>query len=363
MSGLALADIHHAYGALPVLRGVSVAVPQGTVMGLLGPSGCGKTTLLRVAAGLEPLQRGRVQVGGETVADARTGGALPPERRGVGLMFQDYALFPHLTVAQNVGFGLAGADAGRTEWVRRSLARLGLEDLAGRYPHTLSGGQQQRVALLRALAPEPRVLLLDEPFASLDVTLRAQIRTETLELIKETGIATLIVTHDPEEAMFMSDELLVMGQGVLVQRGTPLDLYQTPANAFVADLFGPVNRIESEARRGQAETPVGRFPIPGLPDGTPVQVLIRLEAFRLTPCDEPGRDGEAVRVLSARLIGRSTQVRLCCRPGSDGSPLHLQARVPGTFLPPEGTRVTVEVDPDRVFVFAASCRPKSPNVP
>ena len=351
MSGLRLDGVHHAYGAHGAVRGVSLEVPPGTVVGLLGPSGCGKTTLLRLAAGLETLQQGEVRVDGAVVADSQRRFNLAPEKRGVGLMFQDYALFPHLTVEGNVTFGLKGRDATRAEWVRRSLARMGLDDFAGRYPDTLSGGQQQRVALLRALAPEPRVLLLDEPFAGLDVTLRAQVRAETLDLLKETGIATLMVTHDPEEAMFMSDQLLVMNDGILVQGGAPIDLYLKPASAFVANLFGPVNRIASRVRQGRADTPVGSFPSLDLPDGTKVEVLIRLEAFRLTTREEPA-NGHAVRVLSARLIGRSTHVRLCFDTGSEDSTVHFQARVPGTFLPLEGTPVTVDVDPDRVFVFA-----------
>ena len=207
MSGLNLNNISHHYGENHVLKDASVSVAAGELVCLLGPSGCGKTTLLRIAAGLEHIQTGRVEIDDEPVADGALSTQAPPEARGVGLMFQDYALFPHLNVRENIAFGLNGNAKTRGEWIAGALKDMGLADYAKAYPHTLSGGQQQRVALLRALAPNPRVLLLDEPFSGLDVTRRAQIRTDTLEVIKATGVATLMVTHDPEEAMFMADRI------------------------------------------------------------------------------------------------------------------------------------------------------------
>ena len=213
MSGLHLNNVSHAFdNGVPVLRGISVFVAPGELVCLLGPSGCGKTTLLRVAAGLEHLQVGQVTIAEQVVAEGRQGRHVATEKRGIGLMFQDYALFPHLTVFENIAFGLVENISQRQQWIEKALRRMGLEAYAGNYPHILSGGQQQRVALLRALAPEPRVLLLDEPFSGLDVTRRADIRAETLNFLKETGVATLMVTHDPEEAMFMADRILVMNE-------------------------------------------------------------------------------------------------------------------------------------------------------
>ncbi|MCB2102435.1 MAG: ATP-binding cassette domain-containing protein, partial [Rhodobacterales bacterium] len=190
--GLGFERVSHAFGPKVVVDDVTIDVPAGALTCLLGPSGCGKTTLLRLAAGLEPLRRGRILIGGAVVADGETRFSIPPERRNVGLMFQDYALFPHLTLRENVAFGLAGRGDGRQAWVDGAITRIGLGGLAGKYPHTLSGGQQQRAALLRALAPQPGVLLLDEPFSGLDVTRRAQIREETLALLRDTGVATLM---------------------------------------------------------------------------------------------------------------------------------------------------------------------------
>lgn len=347
MSSLVLEDIRHSFGRGPVLNGVTVSVAAGEVACLLGPSGCGKTTLLRLAAGLETLQQGRIVIAGQMVAEADRP-QLPPERRGVGLMFQDYALFPHLTVIENVTFGLDGRTTARRAWIDAALERMGLEGYAGRYPHELSGGQQQRVALLRALAPEPAVLLLDEPFSGLDVTRRAQVREQTLQLLKDVGLTTLMVTHDPEEAMYMSDNLLVMNQGRIVQAGPPLDVYFNPRNAFVADLFGQVNRLSGTVGDdAMVETVFGRFAVPGVATGTRVHILIRPEGVNAQEAPDGG--GETASVLAARPIGRSTHLRVI---GSDQTTV-LQARIPGVFMPPSGAPVSLTFDENQVFVFPA----------
>jgi iron(III) transport system ATP-binding protein len=353
MSSLTIERLSHAFGRQAVLRDVAFTVRPGEVVCLLGPSGCGKTTLLRLLAGLERLQAGRIMIGETVVADDRAAIDLPPERRSAGLMFQDYALFPHLTVFGNVAFGLAGSEALRRRWVADALARVGLTGSAEKYPHELSGGQQQRVALLRALAPRPSVLLLDEPFSGLDVMLRAQVREETLDLLKEQRHTALMVTHDPEEAMFMADRILVMDEGRIVQAGTPLETYFKPANAFVARHFGPCNLLTGRVLNGRVETPLGPFAAAHLKDGDPAQVMIRPEGLLLQPCANPHAAGHRVRVATARLIGRSSILRLRCQVDG-GQDLLLQARVPGTFIPDEGTPVMVTVDMNRAHVFARS---------
>jgi len=351
-AGLALDGIRHAYDAAPVLRGVSLTVDRGEVVCLLGPSGCGKTTLLRLAAGLERLQHGRIRIGGRVVADPAAGRQQPPEARRVGLMFQDYALFPHLTVHDNVCFGIART-AGTDAWVRSALARMGLAAWERAYPHTLSGGQQQRCALLRALAPHPDILLLDEPFSGLDVALRAQVREETASFLRETGIATLVVTHDPEEAMGLADRILVMRDGVVVQEGTPADIYLRPRDPFVATLFGPVNQWTAAVAGGEVATPIGRFAAPGLAEGDAATVLIRPEAVSLAPAGDGSVDAlpaaaDAV-VLDSRLLGGQSAVIVAC----DAGGWRLRALVAGVFLPAPGTRVTVAADPARAFVYPA----------
>ena len=368
IGGLHINNVSHAFTAgSPVLNGVSVFVAPGELVCLLGPSGCGKTTLLRVAAGLEVLQVGQVRVGERVVAEGRHGVHVPPEKRGIGLMFQDYALFPHLTVLENITFGLNHAPQ-RRKWASEALARMGLEPYAGVYPHILSGGEQQRVALLRALAPEPQVLLLDEPFSGLDVTRRASIRAETLGLLKETGVATLMVTHDPEEAMFMADRILVMNDGRVIQDGTPVETYFEPATAFVAALFGPVNRLRGVVRGGHVATPLGTFDATGFKDYTAVEILIRPEGLRLArpgetpevragdvpckPAPVSGRTSQRapIRAVSARPLGRSSHVVLRV-PDGDGQALTIEARVPGVFLPQPGVEVQVTVNPRQAHVF------------
>ncbi len=344
MSGLHLQTITHAFGDHQVLKGVSVHVAPGELVCLLGPSGCGKTTLLRIAAGLEPLQQGRVEIDGKAVAVGGESGHLPPEKRGVGLMFQDFALFPHLTVAANIAFGLSARKADRSPaWVRDALSRMGLSEYADVYPHTLSGGQQQRVALLRALAPDPGVLLLDEPFSGLDVTMRAHIRADTLRVVKDAGVATLMVTHDPEEAMFMADRILVMDRGNVVQDGSPVDLYFNPVNAFVAELFGPVNKFEAIVTGGKAETPLGTVTT-DLADGTAADVLIRPEG--VTVSETSANDGVSAEVVTARLLGRSSFVEIALPCGT-----RIESRVHGVFLPKPGAAVSLGVRETEAFVF------------
>jgi len=344
MSGLHLQAISHAFGNNQVLNGVSVHVAPGELVCLLGPSGCGKTTLLRIAAGLEPLQQGRVEIDGKAVAIGGESGHLPPEKRGVGLMFQDFALFPHLTVADNIAFGLSERKTDRgPAWVREALSRMGLSDYADVYPHTLSGGQQQRVALLRALAPDPGVLLLDEPFSGLDVAMRAHIRADTLRVVKDAGVATLMVTHDPEEAMFMADRILVMDRGIVIQDGSPVDLYFSPVNAFVAELFGPVNKFDAIVAGGKAETPLGTVATE-LPDGAAVNVLIRPEGVTVS---SPALEGEvSAQVITARLLGRSSFVEAALPCGT-----RIESRVHGVFLPEPGAPVSLAIKASEAFVF------------
>lgn len=261
-------------------------------------------------------------------------------------MFQDYALFPHLSVRANIAFGINGRRAGRKQWVETALERVGLRTVADSYPHTLSGGQQQRCALLRALAPHPEVLLLDEPFSGLDVTLRAQVREQTLSILRETGVATLIVTHDPEEAMFMADQLFVMREGAIVQYGRPDEIYLSPVDAFVAALFGPLNRLSGHVNGAAVQTLFGSFPVSGLDEGSAVSILIRPEAVGYAP---PGT-GTKAQVVSAQLLGRSSHLRLAVQ----GCEEPIEALLPGLSLPKDGTMIWVTVDPQHTFIFAGS---------
>ena len=243
------------YGEHPAVCSVDLDVAAGEVLTVIGPSGCGKSTLLRLAAGLERPDSGSVELDGREVAGGRW---VPPEKRRVGLVFQDHALFPHLDVATNIAFGLDRLPrTERTPRVAEVLELVGLGDLGARYPHELSGGEQQRVALARALAPRPAVVLLDEPFSSLDENLRAQVRSETLAALRATGSAALLVTHDQTEALSLGDRLAVMCDGVLQQVGTPTEVYETPANRFVATFMGDADFLPAHVRDALLTSEIG----------------------------------------------------------------------------------------------------------
>ncbi|MFQ5953652.1 MAG: ABC transporter ATP-binding protein [Kiloniellales bacterium] len=351
MKALAFEGVSHRYGRVLAVDEMALAVEPGELVCLLGPSGCGKTTTLRIAAGLERLQAGRVLIHGQVVADAATGLEVPPESRSVGLVFQDYALFPHLTVADNVAFGVEGMESKtRQARVAAVLEAVGMTDYASDYPHQLSGGQQQRVALARALAPRPRLMLLDEPFSDLDERLRDQVRDQTLHVLKDSGATTLMVTHDPEEAMFMADRIAVQRAGRIVQEGTPVDLYFQPKEAFVAELLGEINRFPVQVRDGRARTPFGCVRVDGVADGTAVEVLIRPEALKLRLISEAEAPQRAARVMASRMLGRSSLIHLAVS-DLDGQHLHLHSRVPGRFLPAPDAMVEVEFDPSQAFIF------------
>ncbi|MCP4636713.1 MAG: ABC transporter ATP-binding protein [Methyloversatilis sp.] len=237
MSQLQLESVRIAYGATEVVRDLSLSLERGHIGCLLGPSGCGKTTILRAIAGFERLTGGRIAIRGETVSTPQQHRA--PEQRRVGMVFQDFALFPHLSVADNVSFGLrSGSRAERRARADDMLAVVGLSEHADKYPHQLSGGQQQRVALARALAPDPELLLLDEPFSSLDVELRTRLAVELRDILKARGITAILVTHDQQEAFAIADEIGVMKAGEMLQWDSAYNLYHRPASRFVADFVG-----------------------------------------------------------------------------------------------------------------------------
>ncbi|MDZ7800212.1 MAG: ABC transporter ATP-binding protein [Trueperaceae bacterium] len=267
--------------AHPALDRFSLRVERGETVALLGPSGCGKTTLLRLIAGFEAPDEGRVRVAGRDVTGPDV--FVPPEARRIGFVFQDYALFPHLDVLGNVAFGLTGRSAAeRRARAREVLDLVGLTVFSGRYPGQLSGGQQQRVALARALAPEPEVILLDEPFSNLDAALRAGTREEVRRILRRSGATTILVTHDQEEAMTFSDRLAVMRAGRLEQEGTPEETYLAPRTAFVAGFLGRTNLLRGEAHGITAGTCLGEIPLAHEAKG-PVLVSLRPEELDLRP--------------------------------------------------------------------------------
>ena len=272
-----------AFDDVIAVDGVDLDVRRGEFLSVLGPSGCGKTTLLRLVAGFERPDSGGIEIGGRVVAGPRR--HLPPEQRHIGMVFQESALFPHLDVAGNIGFGLPRRD--RESRIAELIALVGMAGLQRRMPHELSGGQQQRVALARALAPHPALILLDEPFSSLDATLRSQLRVDVREILRSAGATTLFVTHDQGEALEISDRVAVMRAGCIEQVSTPAELYLRPVNRFVAGFVGEANLLPGEVRHGEVETLVGRFRgEPGaLADGVRAEVLLRPEQLYMLPVD------------------------------------------------------------------------------
>lgn len=344
-----LENVERKYDDVRALDGVDLHVEPGEIVSLLGPSGCGKTTMLRIIAGIERPTGGRVLIGTREVAGPRM--FIPPEHRNVGLMFQDFALFPHMTVLDNVAFGLAKlASTEREKAAAAILERVGMGSLAHAYPSTLSGGQQQRVALARAIIPRPAVMLMDEPFSGLDVQLRDAMQDETLSLLRETRATSLIVTHHPEEAMRLSDRIVVMRAGRLVQAGTARQLYDAPQSLFVARLFSEVNEISGRVADGAIATPAGTFAAPDLADGAVGVVCLRERAIGLAPLNGngpvPGLQG---RVQALRFLGDITRVDVVV----DGFAQPLRARVPTGNVLTRGSDVAVTIAPEDVLVFAA----------
>jgi len=334
-------DVH--VGGRHVLKNIDLKLSPGEIVCLLGESGSGKSTILRVAAGILPVQSGRVLVNDTIVSSPDM--LMPPEKRGIGLMFQDFALFPHLSVLHNVAFGLDRL--GRAEaygQARSALKRVGLADREADYPHMLSGGQQQRLALARTFAPRPGILMLDEPFSSLDARLRESVRAETLAILHETCATTLIVTHDPEEAMVLGDRIALLREGRLVQIDESAAIYRHPVDLGAARFFSPLTEIASVVNHGSADTPLGRVPTPEFDDGEKVIV-----AFRPVGCLDITQEnhGVAGRVVSKReALGvdiYEVQVQ-----GVE-TPIRIRAASKAQLQP--GSDILLTLKPEHVLVF------------
>ncbi len=338
MSAVACRGLVKAFGAVRAVDGVDLDVPQGRVCALVGPSGCGKTTVLRLIAGFERPDAGEVRVGERVLAGAET--TVGPEHRQVGMVFQDYALFPHLTVAGNVAYGL-GRRARRGRRVDELLELVGLGGLGERRPHELSGGQQQRVALARALAPAPEVVLLDEPFSGLDAALRVQVRAEVRAILLSAGVTALFVTHDQEEALSLADTVAVMREGRIEQVGTPEEVYGRPATRWVAGFLGEADVLPATVGDGWVDCELAQLPLdPGFRG--PADVIVRPESVALSL---GGRSRVQGRVVAREFFGHDQLVHVELPSG-----LRVRSRSLSHPVWHPGDRVAVQVEgPVNVF--------------
>lgn len=342
---------------IPAVEAVTLQLQKGDLLGLLGPSGCGKTTLLRLIAGFEQPQAGTIQIAERIVAGGNSW--VPPEQRDVGMVFQDYALFPHLRVAKNVAFGLRNLGKQSTNDIKKrtteAIALVGLEGLENRYPHELSGGQQQRVALARALAPRPALILLDEPLSNLDVQVRLRLRQEVRDILKATGTSGVFVTHDKEEALSISDCVAVMQQGRLEQVGTPENVYREPVSRFVAEFVTQANFLPAQRRGHLWETEIGGFEVPpeSIMQNSALKthnlsdtgdIMIRQEDMMLKPDDDA-----TIVIRDRQFLGRE---HYYCLLTPSGQKLHV--RTPCSTALPVGTKVHLSIAEQALRIFPTS---------
>ncbi|MEL6524974.1 MAG: ABC transporter ATP-binding protein [Chloroflexota bacterium] len=330
-STLQVDKIAKHYGDVTAVADFSLQAEQGEFITLLGPSGCGKTTTLRMLAGFEPPDKGSIRIGDAVVANDQR--FIPAEKRKVGMVFQDYALFPHLSVADNIAFGIQSDKKTKAKRTNEMLELVGLQGHGQRMPYELSGGQQQRVALARALAPQPDIMLLDEPFSNLDAALRTQLRGEVRSILRTTGTTTLFVTHDQEEALSLSDKIAVIFSGHLQQVGTPFELYTRPATRDIAAFVGEANFIPAQAHGSVAESPLGQLRLL-VPRQGDVELLVRPDMLHLLPTDE----GTPTTVLWREYYGHNQRVGLALEDGTQ-----LIARADSQIVYHTGQNVRVSV--------------------
>jgi iron(III) transport system ATP-binding protein len=340
-------NLHHSYGEIEALNNLNFSIKNSSIVSVLGPSGCGKTTLIRVIAGLESVQKGEIFIEDTIVANNQLN--TPPEKRPISYVFQDFALFPHMTVLENISFA-AGSRKNKKQLIDQVIQLAKVDNFLQKYPHSLSGGEQQRVALARSIAVQPKLLLLDEPFSDLDINLKREIIDDTLHLINSLESSALVVTHNAEEAMFLSDMIIVMDQGKIVQVGTPHQIYFHPVNQYVASLFGETNIFQTTVQNNQCNTPLGSIEVNNLKDNQIVNVVIRPEAIKLSQEKSPLLNPNTGVVVDSKFLGNSAIIHMTVN-DQFNQKHHIHSKVLGNFLPPAASSVSITLDKSHIFIF------------
>ena len=340
-------QLSHFFGEKEALTNLNFSINHNSIVSVLGPSGCGKTTLIRLIAGLEQIQNGEIFLEKSLVANKNLN--VPPEKRSISYVFQDFALFPHMTVLENISFA-AGSKSNKKQLIDQVINLSKVENFLDKYPHSLSGGEQQRVALARSIAVQPKLLLLDEPFSDLDINLKREIIDDTLHLINSLESSAIVVTHNAEEAMFLSDTILVMEKGKLLQIGTPHEIYFKPSNLYVASLFGETNIFQSKVIDNTCITPLGRIKVSNLSNNQDVDVVIRPEAIKLNLEKSPLLNPNSGVVVDSKFLGNSAIIHMTVNDERNNKH-HIHSKVMGNFLPPPASSVSVTLDEDHVFIF------------
>jgi len=346
MSAVEITNLSHIIGNKKILKNINFTLSKDSISCILGPSGSGKTSLLKLIAGLERVQNGSIKINSKEVSSKSK--HLPTEKRNIGFLFQDYALFPHLTVKQNLEYPVNYKTSPHT--IEDIIKLIKLPNSLNKYPHELSGGEQQRVALARSIISNPDILLLDEPFSSLDLNLREDVRDDTLHLLQKSNVSVIIVTHDPFEAMFISNKINIMDRtGKIVQSGSPAELYNNPANSYVAEFFGETNRFEGVVKNGQIITPVGKISAPKELENKNVKIHIRPRGIRLNKQPTPV-NGIKGTVMASKLMGSFSFIHLSVL-DKDNEIVHIHSHMPADFNPKQSSAVEIEIDEKQTFIF------------
>jgi iron(III) transport system ATP-binding protein len=347
MSALKINNLNHKIKNSEILKEVSIETEEDKITCILGPSGSGKTTLLKLIAGLENIQRGEIYIKDKLVSSANT--HIKTEDRDIGFLFQDFALFPHLTVQENLKFAINDNSDAIIE-INEIMKLIKLSNSLKKYPHELSGGEQQRVALARSIISKPKLLLLDEPFSNLDLSLREEIRDDTLHLLQKFNISVIIVTHDPFEAMFISNKIYILEQnGSIVQSGSPNDLYNNPASSYVAEFFGETNKFSGLVKNSKVQTAVGEILISSIFESRNVDIHIRPQAIKLSQEKTPV-NGIKGTVMASKLMGSYSFIHFSVL-NNNNDIIHVHSHMPPNFNPKQSTAVGIEIDAEKIFVF------------